>query len=58
MRRSAEYTYAYDTVGNVTQIDDTSDTAGSHNYVDGYDDLNRLTTLNTYKNTNGNRLVE
>lgn len=40
--RLIESTYAYDRLGNVTQILDGSNTASEHNYVYEYDDLSRL----------------
>jgi len=41
----AQYDYAYDAVGNVTQIHDGTDPGFHRDF--GYDDLNRLITANT-----------
>ncbi|MEO8034190.1 MAG: RHS repeat-associated core domain-containing protein [Acidobacteriota bacterium] len=41
----ADYTYAEDAVGNITQIHDAIDPTYNRDF--GYDDLNRLTTANT-----------
>jgi RHS repeat-associated protein len=41
----AQYTYAEDNVGNITQIHDATDPRYNRDF--GYDDLNRLTTANS-----------
>lgn len=44
----ADYIYAEDGVGNITQIHDATDATGAHNRDFGpYDDLNRLTIANS-----------
>ncbi|PYQ57047.1 MAG: hypothetical protein DMF58_19230, partial [Acidobacteria bacterium] len=42
---NADYTYNYDSVGNITGITDALDATYSRTF--GYDDLNRVTTANT-----------
>ncbi len=39
--------YAYDAVGNLTQVIDDSDTPNHHNYVYAHDPLNRLTSASS-----------
>ena len=41
----ADYSYAKDATGNITAIDDLTDSTRNRSF--GYDDLNRLTTANT-----------